>query len=168
MEIRSPRFATFPTPLGPLTVASGAHGVVATVSAPADQAADILAAMFDVAPRRDDRGLAAVGRELAAYFAGELRTFETPVDLAAVGQGFHRRALEVVRSIPYSEMWTYGDVAAAAGSPRAARAAGSALHRCPVELFVPCHRVVPNGPGLGNYGGDEDRRAFLLRLEGAI
>jgi methylated-DNA-[protein]-cysteine S-methyltransferase len=73
-----------------------------------------------------------------------------------------------VRTIPYGEMWTYGDVAAAAGSPRAARAAGSALRRCPVEVFVPCHRVVPNGPGLGRYGGDEDRRAHLLRLEGAI
>ena len=66
------------------------------------------------------------------------------------------------------ELWTYGDVAARAGRPGAARAAGSALARSPIELFVPCHRVVPAGSGLGSYGGSEDRRATLLRFEGAI
>jgi methylated-DNA-[protein]-cysteine S-methyltransferase len=65
-------------------------------------------------------------------------------------------------------MWTYGDVAAAAGRPGAARAAGSTLASCPIELFVPCHRVVPAGPGLGSYGGADGRRAMLLRHEGAI
>jgi methylated-DNA-[protein]-cysteine S-methyltransferase len=61
-----------------------------------------------------------------------------------------------------------GDVAQKAGRPGAARAAGSALAKSPIELFVPCHRVVPSGPGLGRYGGAEDRRATLLRFEGAI
>jgi methylated-DNA-[protein]-cysteine S-methyltransferase len=162
------RFATFSTPLGPLTVATQDAGVVATVSAPADEAMELLAATFDAAPRADPRGLVTAGKELDAYFSGKLRSFRTPVDLRALGDGFHRRALEVVRAIPFGEMWTYGDVAGAAGSPSAARAAGTALRRSPIELFVPCHRVVPNGPGLGRYGGAEDRRAFLLRLEGAI
>ena len=79
-----------------------------------------------------------------------------------------RSILEVTRAIPYGELWTYGDVAAAAGRPGAARAAGSTLAHCPIEIFIPCHRVVPAGPGLGAYGGDEDRRATLLRLEHAI
>ncbi|MGH2679881.1 MAG: MGMT family protein, partial [Actinomycetota bacterium] len=48
------------------------------------------------------------------------------------------------------------------------RAAGSALARCPIELFVPCHRVVRAGPSLGSYGGYDERRLFLLRLEGAL
>ena len=73
--------------------------------------------------------------------------------------------LETVRTIPYGELWTYGDVAAAAGTRRAGRAAGSALARCPIELFVPCHRVVRAGPSLGSYGRHDDRRRFLLRLE---
>jgi methylated-DNA-[protein]-cysteine S-methyltransferase len=70
--------------------------------------------------------------------------------------------------IPYGQMWTYGDVAGMAGRPGAARAAGSALARSPIEVFVPCHRVVPAGAGFGRYGGQEDRRLTLLRLEGAI
>ena len=74
----------------------------------------------------------------------------------------------MVRTIPYGQMWTYGDVAAAAGVARGGRAAGSALARCPIELFVPCHRVVRAGPSLGSYGRHDERRRFLLRLEGAL
>ena len=48
------------------------------------------------------------------------------------------------------------------------RAAGSALRRCPVEILVPCHRVVGAGRGLGGYGGHDDRKRSLLRLEGAV
>jgi methylated-DNA-[protein]-cysteine S-methyltransferase len=92
----------------------------------------------------------------------------TPADLRLVGTPFARAVLEITQTIPYGEMWTYGDVAAHAGRPGAARAAGSSLARSPIELFVPCHRVVPAGPGLGTYGGSEDRRATLLRFEGAI
>ncbi|HEX5936931.1 MAG TPA: MGMT family protein, partial [Actinomycetota bacterium] len=43
-----------------------------------------------------------------------------------------------------------------------------ALARCPIELFVPCHRVVRAGPSLGSYGRHDDRRRFLLLLEGAL
>jgi methylated-DNA-[protein]-cysteine S-methyltransferase len=111
--------------------------------------------------------VAAAGRELERYFAGRLRRFRTPVDLRLGGSSFGRTVLEVVHSIPYGELWTYGDVAGLAGRPGAARAAGTWLRRSPIELFVPCHRVVPSGPGLGTYG-DDGRRATLLRLERAI
>ena len=111
---------------------------------------------------------APIRREVEAYFEGTLRAFETPADLAELGQGFPRRVLEIVRTIPYGQMWTYGDVAAAAGVARGGRAAGSALARCPIELFVPCHRVVRAGPSLGSYGRHDDRRRFLLGLEGAF
>jgi methylated-DNA-[protein]-cysteine S-methyltransferase len=112
--------------------------------------------------------LRAATRDLEAYFAGRPRPATTPVDLRLVGTPFARAVLDVTRTIPYAELWTYGDVAAAAGRPGAARAAGSALARCPIEIFVPCHRVVPAGSGLGTYGGADDRRATLLRFEGAI
>jgi methylated-DNA-[protein]-cysteine S-methyltransferase len=159
---------TFPTPLGPFTVIVSPDGVLATtIDDPGPLLAD-LAARLRAAIEPQGRGLARVGRELDSYFSGRLRAFETPVDLRLAPTSLSRRILEVVHRIPYGEMWTYGDVAAMAGRPGAARAAGGALRRCPVELFVPCHRVVPAGPGLGSYGGDEDRRAFLLRLEGAI
>ena len=166
----SPRYLEVETPVGDLTIVASSSGVVATLSE-ADRAAGALEALeraMQTRARRASRELAPVRRELTAYFAGELRAFTTPVDLSATGRGFVRRALEAVRLIPYGEMRTYGDVADAAGSPRGGRAAGGALRRCPVEILVPCHRVVSAGRALGGYGGDDDRKRFLLRLEGAI
>jgi methylated-DNA-[protein]-cysteine S-methyltransferase len=154
---------TIDTPLGPLMVFAGDAGVVRTIfveDGPAD------GVLLDAA--EDRRKAAPIRREVEAYFGGVLRTFETPADLSEAGDGFGRRVLETVRKIPYGQMWTYGDVAAAAGAPRGGRAAGSALARCPIELFVPCHRVVRAGPSLGSYGRHDDRRRFLLRLEGAL
>lgn len=153
---------TIDTPLGPLTVFAGDAGVVRTMfveDGPGDEVLDAT---------EDRRKAAPIRRQVEAYFRGSLRTFETPADLSETGDGFARRVLETVRTIPYGQMWTYGDVAAAAGAVRGGRAAGSALARCPIELFVPCHRVVRAGPSLGSYGRHDDRRRFLLRLEGAL
>jgi methylated-DNA-[protein]-cysteine S-methyltransferase len=162
------RYASFRTPLGTLCVVRSNEGVLATTTGAPDALLDELGTVLGVTAQHDVSALAGAGRELRAYFAGRLRRFRTPVDLRLVSTPFARAVLEVTGTIPYGELWTYGDVAAHAGRPGAARAAGSALRRCPIELFVPCHRVVPAGPGLGRYGGEEDRRATLLRLEGAI
>lgn len=151
------------TPLGPFTVFCGEAGVVRT-SFDEDEAD----AGLDLDVPTDPRRTATIRREVEAYFAGTLRTFETPADLSGLGAGFARRVLEIVRTIPYGQMWTYGDVAAAAGAARAGRAAGSVLARCPIELFIPCHRVVRAGPSLGSYGRHDERRRFLLNLEGAL
>jgi O-6-methylguanine DNA methyltransferase len=70
--------------------------------------------------------------------------------------------------IPFAELATYGDIAAAAGSPRGGRAAGNALNRCPMELYVPCHRVVHVGGTIGGYGRYVDRKRWLLRHECAF
>lgn len=114
------------------------------------------------------RALTPLRREVEAYFRGTGRTFATPVDLVLVPEGFGRRVLEATMAIPYGELATYGDVAASAGSLRAGRAAGGALSRCPIELFVPCHRVVHAGGTIGGYGRHDDRKRWLLRHEGAV
>jgi methylated-DNA-[protein]-cysteine S-methyltransferase len=154
---------TTETPLGPYTMFLSDAGVVRTRfdedNADPDDDPDAV---------EDRRRTAPIRREVDAYFRGTLRTFETPADLSAIEEGFARRVLEMVRTIPYGELWTYGDVAAAVGAARAGRAAGSALARSPIELFVPCHRVVRAGPSLGSYGRHDDRRRFLLLLEGAL
>ncbi|MDQ4131575.1 MAG: methylated-DNA--[protein]-cysteine S-methyltransferase, partial [Actinomycetota bacterium] len=80
---------------------------------------------------------------------------------------FTRRVLEAATGIPYGRVATYGQVAAAAGSPRAARAAGRALASNPVPIVVPCHRVIPAVGGVGGYAGGADMKARLLELEGA-
>jgi O-6-methylguanine DNA methyltransferase len=71
----------------------------------------------------------------------------------------------VVRGIPPGRVATYGDVAAAAGRPRAARAVGTIMASGP-EPGLPYHRVVAAGGAIGGYGGQETLKAALLRAEG--
>jgi len=81
---------------------------------------------------------------------------------------FQRAAVEAMRSIPYGETATYGEVAALAGHPNAQRAVGSVCAANRFSLFVPCHRIV-GADGLGSYGslGPEYKRR-LLGLEGVV
>jgi O-6-methylguanine DNA methyltransferase len=80
---------------------------------------------------------------------------------------FADRVLAVVRRIPPGRVATYGDVAAAAGSPRAARAVGNIMRTCR-SRDVPCHRVIAAGGALGGYGGNLELKRSLLRAEGLL
>jgi methylated-DNA-[protein]-cysteine S-methyltransferase len=150
-----------PTPLGTLTIVASADGIRAT------DLGDGGRLVKELGAHRDDHALAADRDDVEAYFARELKAFRSPVDLS-FAHGFARDVYVATIDVPYGELRTYGDVAAAAGSPRAFRAAGTALRHCPIELWIPCHRVVPAGPGFGTYGGHPEHREFLLRSEGAI
>jgi O-6-methylguanine DNA methyltransferase len=79
--------------------------------------------------------------------------------------GFAARVLSVVRRIPPGRVATYGDVAALAGRPRAARAVGNIMRGCN-RPDVPCHRVIAAGGRLGGYGGSEALKRGLLVAEG--
>ncbi|MEO6204556.1 MAG: methylated-DNA--[protein]-cysteine S-methyltransferase, partial [Mycobacteriales bacterium] len=87
---------------------------------------------------RDDRVLPAAQEQLAAYFAGELTTFDLPLSVG--GTAFQQQVWKALSTIPYGETWTYGQLAAAIGNPRAVRAVGLANGRNPVSIVVPCHR----------------------------
>jgi methylated-DNA-[protein]-cysteine S-methyltransferase len=156
------RWTALPTPVGDLTVVVGPRGIIAAGFGTEPAPSKIPIAV------RDDAGLASLLEEGRAYLAGERRALRTPVDLDAIAAGFARGVLAATMRVPYGELRTYGDVAADAGSPRAWRAAGTALRHCPVELWIPCHRVVPAGRDLGPYGGHPEIRAFLLELEGSL
>jgi O-6-methylguanine DNA methyltransferase len=80
---------------------------------------------------------------------------------------FTSRVLSVVRRIPPGRVATYGDVAALAGSPRAARAVGNIMRGCR-RPDVPCHRVIAAGGRLGGYGGSEFLKRSLLVAEGVV
>jgi O-6-methylguanine DNA methyltransferase len=80
---------------------------------------------------------------------------------------FRSRVISVVRRIPPGRVATYGDVAAAAGSPRASRAVGNIMRTCRLT-GVPCHRVIAAGGRLGGYGGNLQLKRELLRAEGII
>ena len=115
----------------------------------------------------EDRGFATeVVQLLQAYFAGDRAPIEkVPVDLE-YETPFLARCAEALRTIPRGEVVTYGELAALAGAPRAARAAGSFCARSHLSIFVPCHRVV-GADGLGSYGSyGIDYKRRLLALEG--
>ncbi|HYM46120.1 MAG TPA: methylated-DNA--[protein]-cysteine S-methyltransferase [Solirubrobacteraceae bacterium] len=106
-------------------------------------------------------------RELDEYFAGRRRKFELALDWTLIGP-FGRRVLKMTAAIPYGGHLSYAEVAAEAGSPRGARAAGNALGSNPIPIVIPCHRVLRSGGALGGYGGGLDRKRYLLELEGAL
>jgi methylated-DNA-[protein]-cysteine S-methyltransferase len=169
--VTSYRSTQVSTPIGELLVVVSDRGVVWTTFADDDVEPELDRLMTRLGSSISGggaRAMAPLRREVEAYFRGTGRSFATPVDLELVPDGFGRRVLEATMAIPYGELVTYGDVAASAGSLRAGRAAGGALSRCPIELFVPCHRVVHAGGTIGGYGRHEDRKRWLLRHEGAI
>jgi len=134
---------------------------------PVDEQLEWLAA--EVSPRLLEApgrlGLDDVRRELDEYFAGERRSFDVPLDWRLTS-GFVNRVLRETARIPFGETRSYAEMAASAGSPRAFRAAGSALGANPIPIVVPCHRVLRSGGALGGYGGGLEVKRALLELEG--
>lgn len=108
--------------------------------------------------------LAHAQRELTAYFAGARRRFAVPVDLSSV-TAFRRRVLQALMRVPYGATESYGGLAAAIGSPGAARAVGQALARNPVPVIAPCHRIIGADGGLTGFGGGLEWKRALLALE---
>lgn len=109
------------------------------------------------------RLLTQLERELAAYFAGQLRRFTVP--LVLVGTTFQLLVWKALLEVPYGELVTYGELARAVGRPRAARAVGGAVGANPIPIIVPCHRVVA-ARGLGGFGPGLEWKRRLLALEG--
>lgn len=159
-------YALTDSPLGRLLVATTDRGLVmvAYMLDGLDARLEVLAR--DVSPRvlevpaRLDRAR----RELDEYFAGRRRAFDLPVDWSLV-RGFARAVLQSTAQIPYGGWSTYGEIAAAAGSPRGSRAAGNALGSNPIPIVIPCHRVLRAGGAIGGYTGGADRKRILLDLE---
>jgi O-6-methylguanine DNA methyltransferase len=107
-----------------------------------------------------------LGRRLAAFFAGEPDDFaDVPL---RIDNGFYGDCARALRAVAYGDVVTYGELAALAGYPGAARAAGTFCARCELAPFLPVHRVVAaNGIGSwGSHGVAYKRR--MLELEGVV
>lgn len=115
-----------------------------------------------VRPGSDPAGRLA--QRLSAWFQGNADDLlDVPLVLP---EGFHGACAEVLRTVPRGQVVTYGELAALAGRPRAARAAGTFCARCELAPFLPVHRVVSAG-GIGSWGGlGVDYKRRLLELEG--
>jgi len=162
--------ATIPTPPGPFTIIASDDAVFASgwTDDPERLRAYIGAPLRpakELTPRKE---LGPFTRAVAHYVAGDLAAIDTiPVRFASTP--FHERAWEQLRLIPAGNPETYGQLAARCESPSAVRAAGTACGRNPAALFIPCHRIVRTGGGLGGFGyGLPVKRWLLDHEQGAV
>jgi methylated-DNA-[protein]-cysteine S-methyltransferase len=102
-------------------------------------------------------------RQLTEYFEGRRSVFSIPLQL--IGTDFQQRVWRTLQQIPYGETCTYGQLAMRMGSPRAVRAVGGALHRNPLPIFIPCHRVVPAQGGVGGFAWGAEVKQWLIKRE---
>jgi AraC family transcriptional regulator of adaptative response/methylated-DNA-[protein]-cysteine methyltransferase len=161
------RYAVVACRLGYLLVAATERGVCAVSLG--DSASELeagLASEFPAAElHRDEAGLSPWVRAILAYLDGEQTRLDLPLDVHATA--FQRLVWEVLRTIPYGETRTYGEIAAALGQPTAARAVARACATNPAALVIPCHRVVRQDGDPGGYRWGTDRKQTLLVQERA-
>ena len=106
-------------------------------------------------------------RQLQAYFAGQLRQFDVPLDLSA-GTAFQQSVWQALLAIPFGKTTSYGALSSSIGKPLAVRAVGTAIGRNPIGVIVPCHRVIGADGSLTGYAGGLHRKEAFLKLEGAL
>ena len=102
-------------------------------------------------------------RQLRAYFAGELETFD--LKLAPEGTPFQLSVWDRLCEIPFGETISYGELARRVGNPNASRAVGLANGSNPIPIVIPCHRVIGSNGKLTGYGGGLPIKEKLLALE---
>ena len=156
------------SPVGPLLVAASARGLL-RVSFDPDPERELEQLGRLAGPRvlRAPKAVDNVRRELDEYFEQRRDTFDLTLDLRGITP-FSARVLGELALVPYGRTATYGELAARAGKPGAARAVGMIMNRNPVPIVLPCHRIVGSTGALVGYGGGLDRKVLLLRLEGAL
>jgi methylated-DNA-[protein]-cysteine S-methyltransferase len=163
-------FEEHDTPLGKLRVSATNTGILRLIL-PTEDVEEVLE---DIARKVSARILRTstpeitrTRQQLDEYFDGCRRTFDVPLDWT-LSKAFRRKVLQATLQIPYGQTSSYRQVAVAAGSPNAVRAAGSALATNPLPILVPCHRVLRTDGGLGQYLGGQAAKTQLLTLERAV
>jgi methylated-DNA-[protein]-cysteine S-methyltransferase len=156
------------TPVGTLLLAATETGLV-RVAYETEGHDKVLASLAArVSPRilNAPKRLDAAAREIDEYFAGVRHGFDLPLDFS-LSKGFRRLVLGHLSDIAYGHTASYAAIAAAAGNPRAVRAAATACATNPLPVVVPCHRVVRADGSVGGYVGGPAAKQILLRLEAA-
>jgi methylated-DNA-[protein]-cysteine S-methyltransferase len=165
MPERRASFASLDSPIGRLWLSGTDAGLLLITRAddPAPLLGELSRRGYQAAP--DGTQLADATAWLAAYFDGSRTSPSMPLDTTDVSP-FDAAVYRATIQIPYGETASYGDVAGMAGSPRAARAVGRAMSRCPLFPVVPCHRVIHADGSINGWGRDLWVKRWLLRFEG--
>jgi O-6-methylguanine DNA methyltransferase len=155
------------SPLGDLLVALGAQGIVLIhYLLGGDLESTVAKLRLTLDPVEDRRSVTAVGAEIRCYLDGDPDALRSRVDLTLATSPFQKKVFGKLQEVPRGAVVSYRALGAAAGAPKAARAIGNVMHNNPVPIYVPCHRVIASGGGLGGYGGGLSRKLRLLRSEG--
>ena len=101
---------------------------------------------------------------LRAYFAGQLRVFDLPIEFK--GTAYQHAVWTKMATIPYGEVVRYQTLTESAGSPKGTRSVGAACGANPLSIVVPCHRVLGTNRSLTGFGGGLETKKWLLELEG--
>jgi len=101
--------------------------------------------------------------QVEEYFNGTRKIFDVPI--APSGTTFQQKIWNALGNIPYGETRSYGHIAALAGNLNAARAVGGACNRNPIQIIIPCHRVIGSNGNLTGYAGGLDVKQKLLEFE---
>ncbi len=104
--------------------------------------------------------------QISEYLHGERTTFD--INIAPEGTAFQKQVWNALLEIPYGEIKTYGEIAAALGNPKAARAVGMANNKNPLPFIIPCHRVVGADGNLTGYAYGLELKQRLLSMERTI
>lgn len=105
-------------------------------------------------------------KELKEYFDGKRKVFNVPLNTD--GTEFQKKVWQKTAEIPFGKTSTYGEIAASVGSPKGCRAVGGAVNKNPVNIIVPCHRVIGADSSLTGYRGGLERKRWLLEFEGVL
>jgi methylated-DNA-[protein]-cysteine S-methyltransferase len=145
-----------------------ASGVVTALLLPDRESLVERLAALGAAVGETPLGLEASGL-VCRYLRGEPVDFTIPLATAG-GTPFRQRVMEIVRAIPRGRVMTYGQVAALAGRPGAARAVGAIMAGNRIPLIIPCHRVVGKGGGMTGFSapGGTELKGRLLSREGLL
>jgi len=168
-ELLDVAYTSVDSPFGPLLLAATPRGLV-RVNLPnydPEETLEELAAKVSPRVLEAPAKLERARRELDLYFEGRLTEFDLPIDWRLT-HGFRGKVQRAIGRIPYGQTRTYSEMARSAGNERAVRAAGTACGHNPIPIFVPCHRVLRSGGGLGGYGGGLPMKEALLRIEGVL
>jgi len=104
-----------------------------------------------------------VRSQVVEYFEGGRKHFDIPCEMT--GTNFQKSIWKEIEKVPYGETISYGELAANAGNPGSARAAGNACGKNPIPLVIPCHRVIASNGKLGGFTGGLEMKMFLLNIE---
>ncbi|CAN5167871.1 methylated-DNA--[protein]-cysteine S-methyltransferase [soil metagenome] len=154
-------YTIMPSPVGALTLIASDKGLAAVLWEDDDPAR---VKIGDRVEHDTHPVLVEARRQLGTYFAGGSDGFTLPLDFR--GTAFQRDVWAALRTIPFGETRSYGDIARQVGRPTAYRAVGAANGRNPISIIAPCHRVIGATGKLTGFAGGLQAKQYLLALEG--